>query len=296
MDFRHLLYFATLAEERNFRRAAHKLGISQPPLSQLIMRLEEEYGHKLFIRHARDVELTDAGRILLESARSVLAMAQETRQQIERVGQGEIGELTVSFTPGISFHPMIPALVRLWRRELPAVELTLRQAPTDELCSALGAGTDDIALIRPPIEAPSDLTIRVLAEEEMRIALPPEHRLWQAAQIGIADLAEEPFVLWPRFLAPGLYDAIIQRCFSAGFTPRIRVEAPEKATALAFVAAGLGVTLTPASLSQIHPDEVDYRPIADAPFSAPIAIATRRGERDPVILRFLKLTQQLGGI
>ncbi|WP_331295898.1 aliphatic sulfonate ABC transporter substrate-binding protein [Methylobacterium hispanicum] len=157
MDFRHLLYFATLAEERNFRRAAHKLGISQPPLSQLIMRLEEEYGHKLFIRHARDVELTDAGRILLESARSVLAMAQETRQQIERVGQGEIGELTVSFTPGISFHPMIPALVRLWRRELPAVELTLRQAPTDELCSALGAGTDDIALIRPPIEAPGNL-------------------------------------------------------------------------------------------------------------------------------------------
>ncbi len=292
MDFRHFHYFTTLAEERNFRRAAHKLGISQPPLSQMIMRLEQEYGHKLFIRHARDVELTDAGRILLDGARSVLTLAQETRHQIDRVGQGEIGALTVSFTPGISFHPLIPALVRRWRRELPAVELKLRQAPTDELCSALVSGTDDIALIRPPIEAPSDLTVRVLAEEEMRIALPPEHRLRQTAQVGIADLADEPFVLWPRFLAPGLYDAIIQRCFGAGFTPRIRVEAPEKATALAFVAAGLGVTLTPASLCQIHPGEVAYRSIADTPFSAPIAIATRRGERDPVIQRFLKLTQE----
>lgn len=127
----------------------------------------------------------------------------------------------------------------------------------------------------------------------MRIALPPEHRLRQAPRVGLADLAEEPFVLWPRFLAPGLYDAIIQRCFGAGFTPRIRVEAPEKATAIAFVAAGLGVTLTPASLSQIHPGEVAYRPIADAPFTAPLAIATRRGERDPAIHRVLKLTQGL---
>lgn len=296
MDFRHLHYFRTLAEERNFRRAAYKLGISQPPLSQLIMRLEQEYGYKLFIRHARDVELTDAGRILLEGAHSILNLARETRQQIDQIGEGEIGKLAVGFTPGISFHPLIPALVRLWRRDLPKVELKLRQAPTDELCAALVSGTDDIALIRPPITAPSDLIIKILAEEEMQIALPPEHPLREAAQVGLADLADEPFVLWPRFLAPSLYDAIIQRCFSTGFTPRIRVEAPEKATAVAFVAAGLGVTLTPASLSQIHPGEVACRPIADAPFTAPIAIATRRGERDPVIHRFLKLTQHLAGI
>jgi DNA-binding transcriptional LysR family regulator len=291
MELRHLRYFLAVAEERHFGRAAQRLGIGQPPLSQQIQALERELGAQLFHRIPRRLELTNAGEVLLQDARWILARAQQAIRNVERAGRGELGRLCVGFTFAASFNAFVPATIRTFQRTYPAVSVTLREADSASLCRALSQGDVDAAFIRPPALDPERTQLDVLFEEDILVALPTGHPLENSTEIALSALAGEPFILYPRHLGPTIYDAIIAACRQAGFTPRVVQEAPQVASTINLVAAGIGVSLVPASMQQIHTEGVTYRLLCGNPLRAPLSLACRRGEIAAPVKNFVALVR-----
>jgi DNA-binding transcriptional LysR family regulator len=295
MELRHLRYFVAVAEEGHVTRAAARLGIQQPPLSQQIRALETELEVQLFRRKPRGVELTPAGEALLAEARIVLNGAEHAITAARRAARGEAGRLGLGFTSSASFHPLVPRLIREFRAASPLVSLTLEEAGTAELVDGLRAERIDAAFVRSPIGPAADLTIRAVLEEEMVAVLPAGHRLAAgaaAARLSLIALEGETFILYRRPLGPGLYDAIIAACQRAGYSPRIGQEAPRMLATLSLVAAGLGVTLIPASMQRIGMEGLAYRAIQrKAGLVAPLNLACRRGETAPAARRFLALVR-----
>jgi DNA-binding transcriptional LysR family regulator len=295
MELRHLRYFVAVAEEGHVTRAAARLGIQQPPLSQQIRALETELEVQLFHRKPRGVELTPAGEALLAEARIVLNGAEHAITAARRAARGEAGRLGLGFTSSASFHPLVPRLIREFREASPLVSLTLEEAGTAELVDGLRAERIDAAFVRSPIGPAADLTIRSVLEEEMVAVLPAGHRLAAStttARLPLIALESETFILYRRPLGPGLYDAIIAACQRAGYSPRIGQEAPRMLATLSLVAAGLGVTLIPASMQRIGMEGLAYRAIQrKAGLAAPLNLACRRGETAPAVRRFLALAR-----
>jgi DNA-binding transcriptional LysR family regulator len=295
MELRHLRYFVAVAEEGHVTRAAARLGIQQPPLSQQIRALETELEVQLFRRKPRGVELTPAGEALLAEARIVLNGAEHAITAARRAARGEAGRLGLGFTSSASFHPLVPRLIREFREASPLVSLTLEEAGTAELVDGLRAERIDAAFVRSPIGPAADLTIRSVLEEEMVAVLPAGHRLAAStttARLPLIALESETFILYRRPLGPGLYDAIIAACQRAGYSPRIGQEAPRMLATLSLVAAGLGVTLIPASMQRIGMEGLAYRAIQrKAGLAAPLNLACRRGETAPAVRRFLALAR-----
>jgi DNA-binding transcriptional LysR family regulator len=295
MELRHLRYFVAVAEEGHVTRAAARLGIQQPPLSQQIRALETELEVQLFRRKPRGVELTPAGEALLAEARIVLNGAEHAITAARRAARGEAGRLGLGFTSSASFHPLVPRLIREFRAASPLVSLTLEEAGTAELVDGLRAERIDAAFVRSPIGPAADLTIRSVLEEEMVAVLPAGHRLAAStttARLPLIALESETFILYRRPLGPGLYDAIIAACQRAGYSPRIGQEAPRMLATLSLVAAGLGVTLIPASMQRIGMEGLAYRAIQrKAGLVAPLNLACRRGETAPAARRFLALAR-----
>jgi DNA-binding transcriptional LysR family regulator len=295
MELRHLRYFVAVAEEGHVTRAAARLGIQQPPLSQQIRALETELEVQLFHRKPRGVELTPAGEALLAEARIVLNGAEHAITAARRAARGEAGRLGLGFTSSASFHPLVPRLIREFREASPLVSLTLEEAGTAELVDGLRAERIDAAFVRSPIGPAADLTIRSVLEEEMVAVLPAGHRLAAStttARLPLIALESETFILYRRPLGPGLYDAIIAACQRAGYSPRIGQEAPRMLATLSLVAAGLGITLIPASMQRIGMEGLAYRAIQrKAGLAAPLNLACRRGETAPAVRRFLALAR-----
>jgi DNA-binding transcriptional LysR family regulator len=295
MELRHLRYFVAVAEEGHVTRAAARLGIQQPPLSQQIRALETELEVQLFHRKPRGVELTPAGEALLAEARIVLNGAEHAITAARRAARGEAGRLGLGFTSSASFHPLVPRLIREFRAASPLVSLTLEEAGTAELVDGLRAERIDAAFVRSPIGPAADLAIRAVLEEEMVAVLPAGHRLAAStttARLPLIALESETFILYRRPLGPGLYDAIIAACQRAGYSPRIGQEAPRMLATLSLVAAGLGVTLIPASMQRIGMEGLAYRAIQrKAGLAAPLNLACRRGETAPAVRRFLALAR-----
>ena len=247
MELRHLRYFVAVAEEGHVTRAAERLGIQQPPLSQQIQALERELDVQLFRRKPRGVELTPAGRALFDEAKAILARATEAVAATKRAARGEAGRIGLGFTSSASFHPFVPRAIRAFRETHPLVAFTLEESGTTELVEALRAETIDAAFVRSPIGAIAELTVHPLLDEPMVVALPSGHRLaGTAAPLALAALAGDTFILYRRPVGPGLHDAIIAACDRAGFSPTIGQEAPRMLSTLSLVAAGLGVSLVPA--------------------------------------------------
>ena len=298
MELRHLRYFVAVAEEGHVTRAAERLGIQQPPLSQQIQALERELDAQLFRRKPRGVELTPAGRALYDEARAILARAEEAVAATKRAAQGEAGRVGIGFTSSASFHPFVPRAIRAFREAHPLVALALEESGTTELVEALRSNQIDAAFIRSPFGESPDLTVRPLFEEPMVAALPSGHRLsGQGALVGnmlpLAALAGETFILYRRPVGPGLHDAIIAACDRAGFSPKIGQEAPRMLSTLSLVAAGLGVTVVPASMSRLEAEGVVYRPIDPrAELTAPLNLAYRRDEISAAVRRFVALVQR----
>jgi len=294
MELRHLRYFVAVAEEGHVTRAAERLGIQQPPLSQQIRALERELDAQLFRRKPRGVELTPAGRALYDEARAILARADEAVAATKRAAQGEAGRIGIGFTSSASFHPFVPRAIRAFREAHPLVALALEESGTTELVEALRAQAIDAAFVRSPVGESADLFVRPLLEEAMVAALPSGHALSGASDmLPLAALAGETFILYRRPVGPGLHDAIIAACDRAGFSPKIGQEAPRMLSTLSLVAAGLGVTVVPASMSRLEAEGVVYRPIDPrAELTAPLNLAYRRDEISAAVRRFVALVQR----
>jgi DNA-binding transcriptional LysR family regulator len=290
MELRHIRYFLAVAEEMNFTRAAKKVGIGQPPLSQQIRSLEEELGAPLFRRMPRGVELTDSGKVFLPEAQAILAQAERARKIAQRGARGEIGSLRLGFTSSAAFTRIVQEAIRLFRKNYPNVELTLEEEDTTTLLERLSEQTLDAAFIRPGRNDPGGVQVRRLVEETMMIALPSDHRLAKASASTLSALAKEWLLLFPRRAGPGFFDEIVSACRRAGFEPRMGYEAPQITSVANMIAAGLGVSIVPISIAnQVCVAGVKYlKIVGDAPI-APIALAIRPDEQSVTVKNFVTL-------
>ncbi|OLU31619.1 LysR family transcriptional regulator [Pseudomonas sp. PA27(2017)] len=290
MELRHLRYFVAVAEELHFGRAADLLGISQPPLSQQIQALEQELGVRLFERSNRHVALTDAGRLFLEETRQTLAQVSKSVDVVRRAEQGEIGELQIGFTASAPFVSIIPRAVFAFRQAFPAVHLDLQEMTSSQVCQALMEKKLQIGMIRP-LELPGELDAVELLREPLVALLHAGHPLAgeQNGGLALAELADQPFVFFPRSYGTGLYAQLFSLARQAGFTPRITQEAHEALTIIGLVAAGLGVSVLPASFRRIRIDGVVFRTLTDTDATTAVWLIKRRQERSPLAQAFIDL-------
>jgi len=278
IDLRRLSAFVAVAEEGHITRAAERLGMAQPPLSRLVRGLERDLGTLLLRRLPRGVEPTEAGRALLEEARALLIRAADLPETVRRVARGELGHLAIGFTSSAALHPFVPDILRRFREGWPDVRMGLEEAGTVELTEALAAGRLDAAFIRSPAGNVAGLVVEPVLEEPMVAALPARHALAGAESVRLAALAGEAFILYRRPAGPGLYDGIVAACRAAGFTPVVTQEAPRLPSTLSLVAAGLGITIVPASMGRMGMEGVAFRPLRDCfGLAAPIYLALRGG-------------------
>lgn len=281
--------FAVLAEELHFGRAAERLGIAQPPLSQQIRRLEDRIGHRLFDRGPGGVVLTPAGLQLVPSARRALDEIAHGVRAARRAGAGLAGRLRVGFAASLALT-VLPELLRAHRERRPLVELEIREMTTTPQVAALRAGALDVGLVREPPDDPALASARIL-DEELVAVLPAAHELAAAPAVPLTALAGEPFVLLPRAAGPGLYDRIAGLCAEAGFVPQVAQHAVEWQTVAALVEAGLGVSVAPAGIRRIRLDGVATPPLAPVGARTEVAVSWRRDDRDPLVHQFVELAR-----
>jgi len=294
MELRHLRYFVAVAHEGHITRAADKLHIAQPPLSQQIKALEAEIGAPLFVRHPRGVALTDAGRSFLADAEAILAAVGQAAQRARRTARGETGRIAVGFTTSAPFHPLVARAIREFRSARPDVSFVLEESSSGDMLAGLREERLDIAFIRSGVADPEGLAVHPLLQEDMVAALPARHRLGRRAHLALKDLADETFILYRRPDGRGLFDVIIAACTAAGFSPHVGQEAPRIVSTLNLVAAGLGITIVPASLSRLPLEGVTYRPLRGRPpLKVPLSLASRRDERSAATLGFIELVRKL---
>jgi DNA-binding transcriptional LysR family regulator len=296
VELRHLRYFIAVAEERHITRAAERLGMQQPPLSQQIRALERELDVQLFRRLPRGVELTNAGAALLDDARAILSHIDHAFATTKRTARGEQGQVAVGFTSSTPFNPFVPRIIRAYREAFPLVSLTLEEGGTTELIDDLRNERIDAAFIRTPITNQEGIVVTALSQEPMVLALPRGHILSRRkGALALRALAGETFIVYRRRSGPGLYDAILAACNAAGFSPRIGQEAPRIVSTLNLVAAGFGVSLVPQSLQRMSMDGVVFRRLTGAvQAKAPLYLASRRGETSASARRFLELVRRSG--
>ena len=292
IELRHLRCFVVLAEELHFGRAAERLGMAQPPLSQQIARLERTLGYTLFRRRPH-VALTQAGHVLLGSARRALAVVEQGIDATRRAARGETGSLRVGFAAS-TMVTVTPGIVRAYRERFPGVELRLREMSTVAQAEALRDGAIDLGLLREP-RPEEGLVCRPLVREPFVAVLPPGHPLAVRDELPLAALAEEPFVHFPRGVAPTLHDQVIALCVAAGFAPRIVQEALEWLTIVSLVEAGLGVSLVPASFRKLRWGGVEYRPLSPRSAETTIALCHRREPLPEVARAFVEVAHEVAG-
>lgn len=294
MELRHLRYFLAVAEELNFTRAARRLHIAQPPLTQQIKALEAELGVMLVDRSAYRIALTEAGRVLAAEAARILGEVRNTVLKVKRAARAGAGQVRVGFTESASFNPLVTATFRGFRTACPGIEVSLEERQSTELATALREGRLDCAFLRPPLKTAGGITFELLETEEMVAALPSSHRLAKRKRIDLRDLAGEPFILYPRSVRPGLADDVIAACERAGFTPRVEQFAPQLSATLNLVTASLGISIVPRSMQGMHPGALAYICLRGRPVQARLGIAYRVGESAAAVLRFLDLARTRG--
>lgn len=267
VETRLLYQFIAVAEELHFNRAAQRLHMAQPPLSQAIRRLEQEIGATLFERNNRNVALTPAGASFLDSAKQIVQQLEAGIEQSRRVAQGIEGNLTLTFINIAPYRTLLHAL-RRFRSASPAVSFTMQEATTQEQTQALEEGRADLGFMRPPGRTAPGLRFVSILREPVLLALPAAHHLANLLTVPLAALRDEAFVASPRHLGQGFHDQLIQLCEAAGFVPHITQQARQLQTLVALVASNFGLALLPASLAQDKRDDVVFRPImVDAPDS-----------------------------
>jgi DNA-binding transcriptional LysR family regulator len=273
MNFRHLKYFVTVADEQNFTRAAEKLHISQPPLSRQIQDLEEELGLALFERGARPLKLTEPGRFFYDHARRMLEQAEQAVRATKRIAQIE-RRLVIGFVAS-TMYGALPRLVRLFRAARPTTELTLLEMSTVDQIEALKQGRIDVGYGRIRLDDPS-IRRELLRNERLVAAIPKEHELAHTEKpVSLRDVARFANLIYPRNPRPSYADQVLSLYRDLGVEPERIHEVQEIQTALGLVAAGMGLCVVPAGVQRLRPDEVVYRPIQEPQAVSPIIMSTR---------------------
>jgi DNA-binding transcriptional LysR family regulator len=301
MELRHLRYFITVADEGHVTRAADRLGIQQPPLSQLIKSIEQELDVQLFRRKPRGVELTDAGRAFLDNARVVLSQLDHTFETTRRTARGEQGRISVGYSSSTAFHPLVPRVMREFREAFPLVSVTLTEDFPDDLIERMRSDQLDVVFIGTSVANPEGVVVDSLLTEAMVVALPSGHPLARRASGGetalsLKALADETFILFgrPRGAMTLQSNAVVAACQAAGFNPRIGPIVPHISARLNFVAAGLGVAVVAASLRRMNIDGVAYRRLKGAAqLKVPLVLVSRRGDPSTVVQQFRKLAKRI---
>jgi DNA-binding transcriptional LysR family regulator len=292
VELRHLKYFLAVAEERQFTRAAARLFMEQPPLSQQIRAFETELGFDVFSRLPRGVELTSAGESLATDVPQILAMLDQAIRKASRIARGELGAIAVGMTSSAAFHPLSLALVRDFRAQYPDVAIDLVELNAAEIIERMMTGAIQTAILRKPIDTPEGLHFDRLVDEQMVVVLPGAHPLAGAKRARLKQLASESFVLVRRPGAPGLYADLLTACRAAGFEPSVLQEVPRMTAAINLVAAGTGITVVPASMQRYGQHGVVYLPFArGVRLSAPLHLAYREHEPNSAAQRFVQLVQ-----
>lgn len=272
MDLRRIRHFVVLAETLNFRRAAERLHMAQPPLSVSIQKLEAEVGAKLFVRSPNGVNLTPSGKSALTEARRLLFHGSQFAQIAKSASDGTGGTLHVGFVGSTTFG-MLQKLVPQFRAAYPGVELVLREATSARIVQMVEEDRLDVGLVRTPLLHSSTATLVPLEQDRFIAALPRNHRLANAGQLALADLADEPFIMYNRTEAAGLHTAAMLACQEAGFLPRIAQEAVQVQTVLSLVESCLGVALVPSVMQRSTNDMIVYRVFNDFAPLANIGLA-----------------------
>jgi len=293
-ELRQLRYFVTVAEELHFGRAAARLQMTQPPLSQTIFALEELLGAALFDRNRRGVALTAAGAALLPEARRLLAQASELPGLVQRAALGETGRLVLAFVSSADYS-VLPPFLRAYRAAYPHVQIALQEATSDLQLDSLLNGRIDAGLLIPPLpdKARAVLDYLPVLKEPLILASPaglPALRGKAAADL--RTLPPLPLIIFPRAISPGLYDAILAVFRAAGITPAIGQEAIQMQTIVSLVSAGMGMALVPQSVSNLRRPGVEYHPLTQSTPAVETGLAWRRDNTSPVLQGFLSLMRR----
>lgn len=291
MELRQLHYFVAVADTLHFGRAAERLGITQPPLSQQIQALEQSIGARLFHRTNRRVELTAAGRAFLPEARAVLERLERAAEQAARIHRGEAGELRLGFTVSAPFTDIFAHSIQTFRHSRPAVHLALREMRTVEQITALVEGRLDLGLIRPAT-LPEPVTALELLREPLVIVMRSDHPAAQgdpSRPVSLRAFANEDFLMFPQAAGFSFVEQIQRLCQRAGFKPRVVQEAREASTQIALVAAGFGVAVMPALQQRIQLDSVSYRQLDDPEAHSAVWLAWRREDNSSLVRAFTQL-------
>ncbi|MEU5825881.1 LysR family transcriptional regulator [Streptomyces sp. NPDC047803] len=278
--------FVVLAEELHFGRAAARLGIAQPPLSQQIRRLEDKVGYALFNRDPGRVDLTAAGRELLPAARQAIIYLAQGLTAARDVGSGRVGHLRIGFAASLALT-ILPSLLRTFREQFPVVSLNIQEMTTTPQLAALRDRTIDIGLLREPPANDAELAFETVLTEPFVAVLPASHSIAAQRTVRVEQLAHCPFVLLPRAVGPALYDQIAAVCTAAGFTPQVAQHAVEWQTVCALVGTGLGVSLAPESIRRIRLKGVAFRRIEPDAVRTRVAVAWRKNDPNPLIPRIV---------
>jgi DNA-binding transcriptional LysR family regulator len=292
MDRFRLECFVALAEELHFHRAAERCRISQPAMSQQIRRLEKELDVQLAHRSKRTVSLTRAGEVFLAEAHKTIRQMDHAASLARRTDRGEVGQITVGATAP-ALYVLLPEVLALFRERLPKVGVLVRELTTAEQERALRLGDIDVGLVHPPLDDPT-LAAEEVGRPPFQLALPEGHRLAGRAAVSLAELAGERFVIFPRQIAPRLYDTLIALCQDAGFSLEIAMEANPAQSIIALVSAGVGLGFIASEAQRLARAGVVYRPIRGPRPLLSLGVAYHPDGVPPAVRAFLATAREAG--
>lgn len=288
MELRYLRYFVTIARTRHFTHAAEALGMSQPPLSQQIQRLEKEVGTKLFNRSGRGVELTEAGKVFYNDACVILNLADSALIKAKGIARGINGILSLGIDSSVVFYSKVFPSLRSYKYSYPDVDLRLKEDNTVNLLRDLESEKLDLAFIRLPVERDDIFNFHVLGDEAMGLALHSSHALAAKEKIKLSELNDTNLIMFPEDEAPGLYKLIYKACEDAGINVENCQKAPQIRSSISMVQGGFGFTILPESMLCFNHPELVYRRISSVQLTTSVALAWRRLDRSAIIKRFLE--------
>jgi DNA-binding transcriptional LysR family regulator len=288
MELRHLRYFVAVGEDQHYGRASRRLGVAQPALSRQIQDLENEIGFKLFDRMPRGVRLSAAGELFLEDARRILQEVGEATARAARVASGQSGTLRVGFAENVSWHGVAPDSFRRFREQQPCADLQLQPAASLEQLDAIRSRRLDAGFVNFMPKADADLDQLAVGRQQVELALPKRHPLTRLKKLRLRDLADAPFIWFPRRASPAFYDRLMHECYRGGLkSPRIVQEGLNEATILSLVSTGLGVGWVLGSARWRCPQTVAVLPVVDLNMPVSLSLAWRRDNTSPLLYRFI---------